>query len=88
MDRQVSRPTKEQVRAYMHGREHALRPPPPPDEIRRQLGWKLAPPGPAASLAGLCLLPAAFGQLAVQTALGWCVVPLSVAVGHGRVPRC
>ncbi|WP_180977528.1 hypothetical protein [Janthinobacterium sp. ROICE36] len=31
-------PSKEQVRAYVRGREHALQPP-PPDEIRRQLVW-------------------------------------------------
>ncbi|MFA6069484.1 hypothetical protein AKG95_22360 [Janthinobacterium lividum] len=37
--RTASHPSKEQVRAYMRGREHALRPPPPPDEIRRQLAW-------------------------------------------------
>lgn len=35
----VSYPTKEQVRAYMHGRGGADRPPPAPAEIRRQLNW-------------------------------------------------
>ncbi|MBE3026246.1 hypothetical protein GQ37_010175 [Janthinobacterium sp. BJB1] len=35
----MSHPSKEQVRAYMRRREHALQPPPPPHEIRRQLAW-------------------------------------------------
>lgn len=37
----VPHPSKEQVRAYMMQRCHAQRPPPAPDEIRRQLGWYL-----------------------------------------------
>jgi hypothetical protein len=43
MDRISTHPTKEQVRAYMARRGAALRPPPPPAEIRRQLGWRLVP---------------------------------------------
>jgi len=35
----IPHPSKEQVRAYMRQRESAHRPPPAPDEIRRQLGW-------------------------------------------------
>lgn len=38
----ILHPTKEQVRAYMHLREFDRRPPPMPDEIRRQLGWHSA----------------------------------------------
>ena len=60
--RTASHPSKEQVRAYMRGREHALRPPPPPDEIRRQLAWCRVDAFP-----GICL-PAIPAGLAAQ---GW-----------------
>ena len=43
MNHHITHPTKEQVRAYMAERELARRPPPAPDEIRRKLGWRLAP---------------------------------------------
>lgn len=76
MDLRVTHPTKEQVRAYMVAREHAHRPPPPPEEIRRQLGWQMASPDPASALIGLCLLPATLGQLAAQAAFDWCLTPL------------
>jgi hypothetical protein len=76
MDHQVTQPTKEQVRAYMASRERARRPPPPPEDIRRQLGWKLAPPEPAFALIRLCLLPTTLGQLAAQAVLDWCLAPL------------
>lgn len=76
MDRQVTHPSKEQVRAYMAARGHAHRPPPAPEEVRRQLGWRMTPPDPASALVGLCLLPATLGQIAVQTALDWCLTPL------------
>lgn len=76
MDRRVTHPSKEQVRAYMIAREHARRPPPAPEEIRRQLGWQMAAPDPAGALLGLCLLPATLGQIAAQTALDWYFAPL------------
>jgi hypothetical protein len=34
-------PTKEQVRHYMEQQLKRHLPPPSPEEIRRQLGWKL-----------------------------------------------
>jgi hypothetical protein len=77
MDRQVTHPTKEQVRAYMVSRGRAHRPPPSPEELRRQLGWKLAPPEPTYALIGLYLLPATLGQLAAQAILDWCLAPLN-----------
>lgn len=76
MDRRVTHPTKEQVRAYMVAREHAHRPPPAPEEIRRQLGWELAPADPCSALFGLCMLPATLGQLVTQSVLDWCLAPL------------
>jgi hypothetical protein len=76
MDRQVTHPTKEQVRAYMVSRGRAHRPPPTPEDIRRQLGWKLAPPEPTFALISLCLLPATLGQLAAQAAFDFFLAPL------------
>jgi hypothetical protein len=86
MDSRVTHPTKEQVRAYMLAREHEHRPPPPPEEIRRQLGWRLAPPDPPCALLGMCLLPATLGQLAAQAALGWMLVPLRAQLGMDSLP--
>jgi hypothetical protein len=76
MDQRVTHPTKEQVRAYMLTREHAHRPPPPPEEIRRSLGWRMASPDPGRAFVGFCLLPATLGQLAAQAALHWYLMPL------------
>jgi hypothetical protein len=72
MDRQITHPTKEQVRAYMAGRETARRPPPPPAEIRRQLGWRLTPPSNTEHpLLQFCLLPSTCSQLTAQLVLDW-----------------
>jgi hypothetical protein len=76
MDSRVTHPSKEQVRAYMMAREHARQPPPTPEEIRRQLGWRLAPADRDSDFVGLCLLPATFGQWAAQLAVDWCLAPL------------
>jgi hypothetical protein len=89
MDRRVTHPTKEQVRAYMSAREHAFRPPPPPEEIRRQLNWHVVASESDCLLGPFFLLPATFGQLAVQAALDWCLVPLRAqlaATAAGRLP--
>jgi hypothetical protein len=75
MDVRVTQPTKEQVRAYMARRGHARRPPPAPEDIRRQLGWKLAPPLPQAALIEMCLLPATTGQCLAQIVFAWCMMP-------------
>lgn len=36
-------PTKQLVRAYLERRSRDPKPPPSPEEIRRQLGWGMAP---------------------------------------------
>ncbi len=36
-------PTKHQVRAYLERRSRDSKPPPAPEEIRRQLGWGMSP---------------------------------------------
>jgi hypothetical protein len=70
MDRQITHPTKEQVRAYMTAREAAHRPPPAPAEIRRQLGWRLAPSTDTEHpLVQFYLLPSTCGQLTAQLVL-------------------
>ncbi|HAT30574.1 MAG TPA: hypothetical protein DCW29_06870 [Janthinobacterium sp.] len=65
----ITHPTKEQVRAYMHQREVERRPPPMPDEIRRQLGWcSLESQG--AGMQGL-FFPAEIAQLNALLAVEW-----------------
>ncbi len=71
MDRQITHPTKEQVRAYMLRREADRRPPPPPAEIRRQLGWSLVPDEHAPAMLQLCLLPSTYSQLSAQFLVDW-----------------
>ena len=36
-------PPKQVVRAYLERRSREAKPPPSPEEIRRQLGWGMAP---------------------------------------------
>lgn len=38
---QIIHPSKHAVRAYLERRTHEVKPPPTPEEIRRQLGWGL-----------------------------------------------
>jgi len=38
-----TQPPKQVVRAYLERRSREHKPPPSPDEIRRQLGWGMAP---------------------------------------------
>lgn len=71
----VTQPTKEQVRAYMSARERARHPPPPPDEIRRQLGWRLGRAEREPLLVLVLVWPAVFGQLAALIALDWMCAP-------------
>ncbi|HEY1180805.1 MAG TPA: hypothetical protein VGE56_00760 [Rhodocyclaceae bacterium] len=40
---QTTHPTKEQVREHMRARAKSKEPPPTPERIREQLGWKLIP---------------------------------------------
>lgn len=65
-------PTKEQVRAYMQLRECDRRPPPTPEEIRRQLGWRCASSGADFGSASTMLLPGTIAQLATLMAVEWC----------------
>ena len=83
---QITHPTKEQVRAYMAQREAARRPPPSPEEIRRQLGWCCGPYDNMPVFSNfLDFLPGKFSQLAALLALEWV---FSVSQLPGRPPGC
>lgn len=71
MDRQITHPTKEQVRAYMARRESAHRPPPAPDEIRRELNWRLTPAEDDYAILQFCLLPSTYSHMTAQVVLDW-----------------
>jgi hypothetical protein len=43
----TTKPTKQQLRAYLYERQRATTPPPTPEEIRRQLGWAMVPGAPS-----------------------------------------
>ncbi|RJG27760.1 hypothetical protein [Massilia cavernae] len=78
MPHRIHQPTKEQVRAYMAQRETARRPPPAPEEIRRQLNWRLDPPDPDQVLVRFYLIPSTYGQLATQIAIDWLFAPVTM----------
>jgi hypothetical protein len=80
----VTRPTKEQVRAYMHARECARRPPPLPEEIRQQLGWQRCDEAAAPAAGSTLLLPGAMVQLTAQLATLMAVEWYFLAAGLHR----
>ncbi|WP_107878077.1 hypothetical protein [Pseudoduganella sp. UC29_71] len=80
-------PSKEQVRAYMLQRCQAGLPPPAPDEIRRQLGWRwqcdngsacLVFPSPQFSL----VLPGSLAQLSALLTMEWLFLAAGYSVAH------
>jgi hypothetical protein len=74
-------PTKEQVRAYMHQRQREFchRPPPLPEEIRRQLGWHYSTDCPdSLSTTTTLFLPGTIAQLATLLAVEWCFLAAGV----------
>ncbi|WP_229207722.1 MULTISPECIES: hypothetical protein [unclassified Duganella] len=75
-------PTKEQVRAYMQQRqrEFCRRPPPVPEEIRRQLGWHCSASQAEYFPTSTLFLPGTIAQLAALMAVEWCFL----AAGAGR----
>lgn len=86
----ITQPSKEQVRAYMHRREVDHRPPPGPDEIRRELGWSSARPFdpfpsamPAPCSAQGLLFPIEIVRLSTLLAVEW----LFRANGYPSNPR-
>lgn len=72
MPHRIVQPTKEQVRAYMMQREGARRPPPAPEEIRRQLGWALAAVDEETfSLTQFYLIPTVCSHVLAQLVVQW-----------------
>jgi hypothetical protein len=84
MPHRIQHPTKEQVRAYMAERERARKPPPPPDEIRRQLGWHIAPPDEQFSLVQFYLIPTNCGQALSQVVINWWLGRVRRLIPAGR----
>ena len=86
MPHRITHPSKEQVRAYMAAREAARRPPPAPEEIRRQLGWRLQRGDEDQLLLQFYLIPTTYTQLATRIALAWMLaaVPLPVQAARCR----
>ncbi|KQW88590.1 hypothetical protein ASC94_24610 [Massilia sp. Root418] len=80
-------PSKEQVRAYMMQRCRAQLPPPPPDEIQRQVGWRcqcshcqpcLAFPSPQFTFD----LPGNLAQLSALLTVEWLFLAAGYSVAH------
>ena len=84
MPHRITQPTKEQVRAYMAGRESARRPPPPPEEIRRQLGWRIAPPDDAHFRIQFYPIPTVCSHLATQMLIDWWLAAAQRAARHAQ----
>lgn len=76
MPHRITHPTKEQVRAYMAARESARRPPPSPEEIRRQLGWRLQPSDDDNQFLEFYLIPTIYAHIAIRLSLAWMLAPL------------
>lgn len=75
-----SQPTKEQVRAYMQQRqrEFCRRPPPVPEEIRRQLGWHCDAGHAEHFSSSTLFLPGTIAQLATLMAVEWCFLAAGI----------
>lgn len=84
MPHRVTHPTKEQVRAYMAARERARRPPPSPEEIRRQLGWRLQRCDEERLLLQFYLIPTTYTQMATRITLHWMLAALRSPIVPSR----
>ena len=78
----ATHPTKEQVRAYMRLRECARRPPPSPQDIRRQLGWQGAPAPEATIAAPTLMFAGTMAHLAGLMAVHWCFIAAGIRYQH------
>ena len=84
MPHRVTQPTKEQVRAYMAARESARRPPPAPEEIRRQLGWRLERGDEDRLLLQFYLIPTTYTHMAARITLQWMLAAMRPSVATSR----
>lgn len=81
----VPNPTKEQVRAYMMRRGRTHMPPPPPAEIRRQLGWRCEKDTPCMVFPSpqfVLILPSTMAQLTALMAVEWVFMASGFRSGH------
>ncbi len=83
MPHRIMHPTKEQVRAYMAARESARRPPPSPEEIRRQLGWRLESGESIHRLLQIYQITTTYTQMSTRLALVWMCASLASPVCTG-----
>ena len=84
MPHRITNPTKEQVRAYMAARETARRPPPAPEEIRRQLGWRLQRRDEDCVLLQFYLIPTNYTQMATQIVVDWMLAAMRTPLATRR----
>ncbi len=84
MPHRVTQPTKEQVRAYMAERERARLPPPSPEEIRRQLGWRLQRSQKEHLLLQFYLIPTTYTHMATRITLHWMLAVMRQPLIHSR----
>ena len=84
MPHRITNPTKEQVRAYMAARETARRPPPAPEEIRRQLGWRLQRCDDDCVLLQFYLIPTNYTQMATQIVVDWMLAAMRTPLATRR----
>jgi hypothetical protein len=84
MPHRIIQPSKEQVRAYMAAREAARHPPPAPEEIRRQLGWRLQRADEHTLLLQFYLIPTSYSQFATRMACDFMLATMApVLFPHG-----
>ena len=84
MQHRVTHPTKEQVRAYMAAREMARRPPPSPEEIRRQLGWRLQRDDEDRLRFQFYLISTSYTHMATRITLHWMLAMMRQPFIHSR----
>jgi hypothetical protein len=84
MPHRITNPTKEQVRAYMAAREAARLPPPAPEEIRRQLGWRLQRCDEDRMLLQFYLIPTNYTHMATQIVVDWMLAAMRAPLATRR----
>jgi len=76
---QTTHPSKHVVRAYLERRSHEVKPPPTPEEIRRQLGWHCSADKSEHFSTSTLFLPGTIAQLATLMAMEWCFLAAGIS---------
>lgn len=91
MSHRIVQPTKEQVRAYMHARGQAGKPPPSPAEIRQQLGWRIEARDEQIPLVGFYLIPTKCSHVLLRLMAEWWIIRsvqlCSFAVDRSKISK-